>query len=597
MKIKLPRLIVALTLLFSFIACQRETNNPAPPPTPESPVNDNATVTASVRGVVVNENDQPVQGAAVISGTNNTTTDANGVFRFNSISLSAANGYVKVSKPGYFMGSRTFLTMTGRIMNVRIKLLPKTNAGNFIASTGGTITISGGGKLVIPASAITDAGGSSYTGTVNVAMTWINPTATDLPIVIPGDLRGITTTGVERGLQTFGMLGVELTGSSGQTLKIATGKTAELTFPIPSSLQGIAPATIDLWHFDETSGRWKQEGTATKTGSNYVGQVSHFSFWNCDAPFPLIKLCMKLINAANNLPLNNASVRIKRANVNSNGLGYTDSSGNLCGSVPKGEALVLEVLDQCWNVAYSKNIGPFNEDTDLGDVSVTIPANASLTITGTVVNCSNAVVTNGAAYITTSGGYSYSVPLNASGVFSYTVLRCNTTALNFSIVGVDYSTLQQGNVVNNTGTTGTVNVGNVQACGTAANEFLQLTIDGTASSYIIPGDSLISYSFLDSISNGIRVYVYAMRLNGSNPAQFSFSSPTASPGSYALLNCYVAAGGATGASQTIVSASPTITITEYGPAATGFIAGNFSIQMNFSGTIKNVIVSFRVRRY
>jgi len=596
MKIQLIKLIAACTFFLCFVSCQKNVNAPSTP-TPELPVNDNVTATASVRGVVVNENDQPVQGAAVSSGSNNTTTDASGVFHFNNISLSAANGYVKVNKTGYFMGSRTFITIAGRIINVRIKLLPKTNTGSFTGSSGGSVTLTGGGKLIVPGSAITDAAGVSYSGTVNVAMTWINPASADLPAMIPGDLRGVTTAGIERGLQTFGMLGVELTGNTGQVLKIASGKTAELTFPVPSSLQSIAPATIDLWYFDETTGRWKQEGTATKTGSNYVGQVSHFSFWNCDAPFPLVKLCMKMVNAANNLPLNNSAVRIKRTNlVNSFASGYTDSSGNLCGAVPKDEPLVLEVLDQCWNVVYSKNIGPFNETTDMGQISVTIPPNNSLTITGTIVNCSNAVVANGAAFISTGGGYSYSAQTNATGNFSFTILRCNASALNFSVTGVDYTTLQQGNTVSNAGTIGTVNAGTLQACGTTASEFVQATIDGVSLNYIVPADSLTAYSYPDSF-NTVSTNVFAMRLNGSNPVGFSFKSNAATTGIYPLISCYIVAGGTTGTSQSIVTASPTITITEFGPAVSGFVAGNFAIQMNFAGTIRNVNVNFRVRRY
>ena len=90
------------------------------------------------------------------------------------------------------------------------------SAGNFSGSAGGTINITGGGKLVIPTAAVTDAGGAAYNGTVNVAMTWIDPTAPNLSSIVMGDLRGVTTTGVERGLTTYGMLGVELTGAGGQ---------------------------------------------------------------------------------------------------------------------------------------------------------------------------------------------------------------------------------------------------------------------------------------------------------------------------------------------------------------------------------------------
>ena len=318
-------LLLSLSL-FLATGCQRDLNDPGgtPPVNNEPAVNDNEMVVGGVRGNVLDENNQPVQGATVTCGTSTATTDRYGTFRFSNINLSKANGYIKVSKAGYFNGSRTFVSVAGRVNNVRIKLLPKTNAGNFSGSAGGTINITGGGKLVMAANAITDASGNAYAGIVNVAMTWINPTSTDLPLIIPGDLRGVTTGGQERGLETFGMLGVELTGNTGQALKIATGKTAELTFPIPVSLQSNAPATIDLWNFDEATGRWKQEGTATKNGTNYIAQVSHFSFWNCDAPFPLVEVCMTIVSSGDNVPLNNVQVRIKRPN-GSYGYGRTDS--------------------------------------------------------------------------------------------------------------------------------------------------------------------------------------------------------------------------------------------------------------------------------
>lgn len=173
-------------------------------------------VTASVHGIIVNKNNIPVQGATVKSGLNTTTTDRYGIFRFSTIRLSKANGTVKVEQNGYFNAFRTFVSTAGRIHNVRVQLIPKTIAGNFAGAAGGTINITGGGKLVIPTAAVTDAAGTAYNGTVNVAMTWIDPTAANLGSIVVGDLRGITTAGVERGLSTYGMLGVELTGAGGR---------------------------------------------------------------------------------------------------------------------------------------------------------------------------------------------------------------------------------------------------------------------------------------------------------------------------------------------------------------------------------------------
>ncbi|MBC7873782.1 MAG: carboxypeptidase regulatory-like domain-containing protein [Ferruginibacter sp.] len=601
--------VLSFIFLLLVTGCQREVDTPGGGG--PAPVDiDKIMVVAGIRGTVIDENNQPVIGASVVSGTSTTTTDNYGVFHFNNINLSKANGAVKVTKPGYFTGTRSFVTTAGRIHNVRIRLLPKSNTGTFTGSAGGTITLSSGGKLVIPASAVTDASGNVYAGPVNVAMVWIDPTAPTLPEVVPGDLRGITTNGQERGLETYGMLGVEMTGPGGQSLKIASGKTAELTFPVPSALSGTAPATIDLWHFDEATARWKQEGTAAKTGSNYIAQVSHFSFWNCDVPFPLINLCMTLVNAANAQPLNNVQVRIKRTN-GSYGFGWTDSVGKLCANVPQNEALVLQVIDQCNNVAYSQNIGPYSSNSDAGTIPITISAANSLIITGTLLNCSGANVTNGAVTIYTPGSYSYSV-LVSNGTFSFTVLHCSTN-INFSIEGIDYATTQVSAPVIRSGTTGTVNIGSIQACGTTP-EYVELIINGTPYFTYVefpPNPSFIDAN--DSAQAGnysTKTKIDAQNGMGANNmpfhTSFGFSNnkttgvyPMDTSNNYSFFSIHISLGPTnvnTNLSQ-ILTVNPTVNITSFGPIG-GYIEGNFNIMATtIPATIPyNVICNFKVKR-
>jgi hypothetical protein len=590
--------ITTLFLFFSILltaGCQKEIETPGAGGIPNPGGIDNEMVTGGVNGIVVDENNQPVAGVTVTSGANTTTTDRYGSFRFRNISLSKANGTVKVIRNGYFTAYRSFYSVAGRINNVRIKLLPKTNSGNFSAATGGTVSITGGVKLVMPANAVTDAGGAAYSGQVNVAMTWIDPTSTDLPYVVMGDLRGITTGGEERGLSTYGMIGVELTNGAGQPLKIATGKTAELTFPIPASLQSNAPATIDLWHFDEATARWKQEGTATKTGSDYVANVSHFSFWNCDAPFPLIDLCMSLVNP-NNVPLINVQVRIKRLVNNTYGYGRTDSLGNLCGKVPKNEALLLEVLDQCNAVVYSQNIGPFSANTTLPPITVNIPAVNSLVITGIITNCSNANVTNGAALIYVAGGNHYTVPVT-NGTFTLSIVRCSGGTLNFTVLGIDYSTQQQSVPVGGSGTIGIINVGTIQACGTSSAQFIEFLIDGTPVNFAAPPDT---FNYIDSLGSppyANNTGIYAFRQNGGTSIYTSLSFSNNGVAATGLpINSLVVNGGPGLFSQQIVTTNPTLNVTVFGVPITGFVEGNFSIQMNFGGTTRNVVCNFRARR-
>jgi hypothetical protein len=222
-------------------------------------VNDNITVTAGVRGTVIDEAGRPVSGALVTCSGQTQSTDRYGNFQFRNVSISKANGSVKVVKQGYFTHFRSFVSTAGRMHQVRIQLLPKSNSGSFDAAAGGTVT-----------------SGNPYSGQVQVAMTWIDPSANNLSETVMGDLRGITTGGGERGLETFGMIGVELSSPSGLPLNVATGKKADLSFPIPASMSGTAPATIDLWYFNESRARWLQEGAATKTGNTYDFTVCYW---------------------------------------------------------------------------------------------------------------------------------------------------------------------------------------------------------------------------------------------------------------------------------------------------------------------------------
>jgi hypothetical protein len=466
--------IVAIMILIFAIGCKRTEIPVTPDPLPTNPtgsvVNDAAQVTASVSGIVLDETNAPIASAVVTSGTATTTTNSNGMFIFQNISLSKENGNVTVVKAGYFKGIRSFKTTEGKNHTVRIQLMQRVSSGTVNAAAGGTITSNGGAAIIFPANAFVTSTGAAYTGTVTVYSRWIDPTAANLPFVIPGDLRGVSTTGVENILETYGMVGAELADASGNVLKIATGKTATVSFPIPASLSATAPTSIVLWHFDEATARWKENGTATKTGSTYTAQVDKFSFWNCDVGSTnFINLDYTLINATINTPLVSTSTRIKRAN-GTYGYGYTNNAGFVSGLVPKNEVLVLEVvaISGCNTVAYSQNIGPFAANTSLGNINITIPPSQYISFTGTLVNCSAVPVTNGYVSLYAIGGGGAYAATNATGSFSFSILNCSGTNVTYNYQGTDNTTAQQSAVLTGNASSGTINLGNVNACGAVA---------------------------------------------------------------------------------------------------------------------------------
>ena len=138
-------LLLSVLIIILVIGCKRESvlDNPIdpilPPPTTTTVVNDLTQVTASVSGMVLDESNTPIANAVVTSGAAATTTNSNGMFIFQNISLSKENGSVTVVKAGYFKGIRSFKTNAGKNHTIRLQLMQKVLSGTVNAAAGGTI--------------------------------------------------------------------------------------------------------------------------------------------------------------------------------------------------------------------------------------------------------------------------------------------------------------------------------------------------------------------------------------------------------------------------------------------------------------------------
>jgi hypothetical protein len=433
-------LIVTAAMILVAIACNKSSSSGTTTNSNPNNIPAEQIVTASLQGRVVDENGVPVEGAAVTSGTASTTTDVNGIFSFSAISMSSRFGYAQATKAGYFTGSKSIITFSGASNFVNIQLIPRSRTGFFPALPGGiadaeaTDTVTFGDSSVVTASS-----NALYTGDAYVYATYLDPTDSLSFPKMPGDLRGVGTNGYETALQSFGLLDVQLMDLSGNALQVASGKTARVVWTIPASMQNTAPATVPLWYFNDTTGRWIQQGSAIRSGNTYVGQVSHFTWWTCAQAMSTVNFNVTFKDQFGN-PLAYAYYMIESATMGTRG-GYTSSSGFVQGLIPKSASLTIRIINPCGTLLGGVNIGPALSDETLGTVTVTT-ISGLLTLTGTVVDCSNNPVDSG--YVSTViDGLNYKATVK-NGVYTLAVNRCFSQPITVSLTPVDLTTQMQG---------------------------------------------------------------------------------------------------------------------------------------------------------
>jgi hypothetical protein len=583
-------LLVCLSILT--FNCQKDISYSGPG-NPGAGNNNTAPLTATLQGNIVDETGQPATGVAIRVGTKTAITNTKGYFRIVNAALDKNASMVTAEKSGYFKAYRSFCATSG-VNHVRIKLVKKVLAGTIDAASGGTVTLANGSKIMLPANGVVKASGSSaYTGNINVYAAYIDPTAVDISQTVPGSFMADDKNNKRVTLASYGMLAVELESSAGEKLQIAQGSAATLTSPIPSSLQASAPATIALWYVNEQTGIWKEEGTATKNGNNYTGEVKHFSFWNCDIGIPAITLSLTLKNGEG-LPIVHGALRLTRPIAGWQTNENTDTLGQASGLVPSGEILLLEVMDPCYNVIYSQNIGPFTGNTDLGVITISAPgSNSMVTIKGKMKNCSNALVTNGYALVNYDNVTRYA-SVNSAGEFATSFLRCSGGPATAEVLGIDISTQQQGVAISVPITTPVTITPDIIACGASTAQFINYTIDGTDHSITsAANDSLYSYTYSTSVTPPLVTWMSGLRITNGDNISFNFSH-NAGAGTYGISNF------STQNFDSLLVVPPfNIVLTSYPATVGGFYEGTFSgqfKQLTLPVPVHNINGSFRIRR-
>ena len=430
---------------------------------------------SSLFGSVVDEAGQPVENAIIRYGANTKMTDKNGIYQFKNVDVNSKHNLITISKQGYFEGSRVFTTDRSTTITIRNILLEKSFDKSFESTTAASLK-KGAVTLDFPADAIVMASNNSpYSGTVMVAMKYLDPNQSSIYTQMPGDLVGINAANQIAGMTTYGMVAVELQTPSGLKLQLAPGKTVKMSNKLSGDVLAKAPSTIPLWYYDENLGYWKEEGEAKLVNDTYVGEVAHFTYWNYDAQQPSIIMSGRVVDQ-NGDPIAGADVWIVAQGGNGGGHGLTNLDGTFSGQVTKDAILNIKVslyINGCTlTEVYNGQAGPFSSDVTIPDIVSTLGNINNIHVTANVEDCNGDPVQNGYLKVS-SGGNVISYLDVVNGVVNSTVVNCNTlTTVTF--VPVDIDALIQGDPMTLSAAT-EIDLGTITACGNIA-DFLKVEV-------------------------------------------------------------------------------------------------------------------------
>lgn len=478
-------IFILLLLTFATSSCRKDNvlNEEIIPPSQDQP---KVYSEVNIFGRVIDPFNSPISNATVIIEQNEFHTDENGVFIIPKITLANTGSYIQVQKEGFFDGGTTIYANKSSIYNPVIRIAPYQESISFESQQGIEFTSTTGVRINFPSQSFIK-NGSSYDGIVKVEYKWLNPANREDMRLMPGDLTGINANNQNVNLKSYGMIAVDLKDVNGNPIELNPSNKATISLPLDNGLLGSAPTNIPLWHFESDLGYWIEEGTGLLDGNRYTAQVSHFSWWNFDLPFPTSLVCLNF-KYEDNTPATNLDIRLTDPDLGQ--ISYeTGGQNSLCKYFTTGNIIKMELINSCGDIYFSKEIGPFNEGSSEVNITVSPEANTiPVTITGQILDCDGNSIENGYAILDLNQNKYLLNPDPTS--FELNIPICQNAPYNLIFKSFDLDKLGSGEDLVVWEGQNSINV-DLKACGEILSSFISL--HNTLTGEVIHIDDCVAY--------------------------------------------------------------------------------------------------------
>jgi hypothetical protein len=465
---------------------------------------DNSSFSGSIRveGLIQDDYGIPISNATISVGNRTTLTGIDGKFKLLNAPVNESELYIKVKKDGYLVSGKRLLVKNNAAQYFELQLV-KEKAYSISGINGGEITHyfsnnTLNGTLLkiayvrLPANATVYADSKSqFTGSIKVKIGGTSPDLDNFFQQIPGDLRGIDSSGRQVVFESFGMLGIELVDNlTGRKLELASGKKATIRLTL-NTLISRAPASIPIWHFNDSTGIWHQEGFGTKVSNTYTASVSHFSWWNWDLPIignansinntnsistpsNAVLVSGRVIDSITSKPLSYTRLSFLRDTTIFQNSTFSDENGYFRVYLPTNFKYKIQVFNSCNDIVHSKIFQIGTSNTDLGNIKADVTA-AGIAIKGIFKDCNGNLIAGGQVQVATSKKLLV-FPIK-NGLLDARIAACDGKGIA-RLSAINYIDKRNCGLINISIDNNDINLGEKTCC-TVSDNYLDLEIDST----------------------------------------------------------------------------------------------------------------------
>ncbi|GGB22105.1 immunoglobulin-like domain-containing protein [Agarivorans gilvus] len=242
------------------------------------------------------------------------------------------------------------------------------------------LNVAGLNVVDLAPNSLVDENGNPASAELSAAITVIDPSVD--PDLMPGNFETIDTANNQVSqIESFGAISVTFSDSEGNDYNLATGQTATIRIPLASDANS-APDTIPLYYFDEDSGYWVEEGSASLVTNDgtpyYLGSVEHFTTWNADQIYQSVQITGCVEDSDGN-PITSARIITQGASYSGQANATTDSTGRFSVAAKSSSTVYLQANTSGSN-GRTLTLTTGTSDLDLGECLSLEEASATVTL-------------------------------------------------------------------------------------------------------------------------------------------------------------------------------------------------------------------------